>query len=234
MLKRCTLPLTGAGVVDLIIIDLAVFEIDENGGGLTLIEIAPGVTMDDIKARTQADFKTSPNLGDSSGKSRHQKGRNHVQARRHRGCHHRLRSGVKAIIALPVTPAEQIEFTHEAFEAGASLVHIHVRNPDELFSSHPKLFQQVQEGINKHCPDMIVQFDGRTRVAIRQMSQAGWRARLSHQRIHFGYVQVTRHLLVLRAFEYRTISILPFPSAVRCSMQSRVGWWPRIRTMTTR
>src|SRR4051794_9034504 len=60
--------------------------------------------------------------------------------------------------ALPVTPAEQIESTHEAFEAGASLVHIHVRNPDESSSSDPKLFQQVQEGINKHCPDMIVQF----------------------------------------------------------------------------
>jgi 3-keto-5-aminohexanoate cleavage enzyme len=60
--------------------------------------------------------------------------------------------------ALPVTPAEQIESTHEAFEAGASLVHIHVRNPDESSSSDPKLFQQVQEGINKHCPGMIVQF----------------------------------------------------------------------------
>ena len=60
--------------------------------------------------------------------------------------------------ALPVTPAEQIESTHEAFEAGASLVHIHVRNPDESSSSDPKLFAQVQEGINKHCPGMIVQF----------------------------------------------------------------------------
>jgi uncharacterized protein (DUF849 family) len=60
--------------------------------------------------------------------------------------------------ALPVTPVEQIESTHEAFEAGASLVHIHVRNPDESSSSDPKLFAQVQEGINKHCPGMIVQF----------------------------------------------------------------------------
>jgi 3-keto-5-aminohexanoate cleavage enzyme len=60
--------------------------------------------------------------------------------------------------ALPVTPSEQIESTHEAFEAGATIVHIHVRNPDESSSSDPKLFQQVQEGINKHCPGMIVQF----------------------------------------------------------------------------
>jgi 3-keto-5-aminohexanoate cleavage enzyme len=60
--------------------------------------------------------------------------------------------------ALPVTPPEQIESTHEAYEAGASLVHIHVRNPDESSSSDPELFRQVQEGIQKHCPGMIVQF----------------------------------------------------------------------------
>jgi 3-oxoadipate:acetyl-CoA acetyltransferase len=60
--------------------------------------------------------------------------------------------------ALPVTVPEQIESTHEAFEAGASLVHIHVRNPDESASSDPKLFEQVQEGVKKHCPGMIVQF----------------------------------------------------------------------------
>ncbi|GEP09009.1 3-keto-5-aminohexanoate cleavage protein [Methylobacterium gnaphalii] len=59
---------------------------------------------------------------------------------------------------LPVTPVEQIESTHAAYEAGASLVHIHVRNPDETPSSDPDLFAQVQEGVRKHCPDMIVQF----------------------------------------------------------------------------
>jgi 3-keto-5-aminohexanoate cleavage enzyme len=60
--------------------------------------------------------------------------------------------------ALPVTPAEQVESTHEAYEAGATLVHIHVRNPDESSSSDPELFRQVQEGVRKHCPGMIVQF----------------------------------------------------------------------------
>ena len=60
--------------------------------------------------------------------------------------------------AVPVTPAEQIESTHEAFEAGASLVHIHVREKDESSSSDPALFAQVQEGVRKHCPGMIVQF----------------------------------------------------------------------------
>src|SRR5471030_398862 len=60
--------------------------------------------------------------------------------------------------ALPVTPAEQIESTHQAFEACATLVHIHVRNPDESSSSDPALFRQVLEGVRKHCPGMIVQF----------------------------------------------------------------------------
>jgi 3-keto-5-aminohexanoate cleavage enzyme len=60
--------------------------------------------------------------------------------------------------AVPVTPAEQVESTHAAFEAGASLVHIHVRNPDESSSSDSALFAQVQEGVKRHCPGMIVQF----------------------------------------------------------------------------
>jgi len=59
---------------------------------------------------------------------------------------------------LPTTPAEQIESTHQAFEAGATIAHIHVRNPDESPSSDPALFAQVQEGLRKHCPGMIVQF----------------------------------------------------------------------------
>ena len=60
--------------------------------------------------------------------------------------------------AVPVTPAEQIESTHQAFEAGATLVHIHVRNADESSGSDPAKFAEVQEGVRKHCPGMIVQF----------------------------------------------------------------------------
>lgn len=60
--------------------------------------------------------------------------------------------------AVPVTPAEQIESTHEAFEAGASLVHIHVRAADESPSSDPELYARVQEGVRRHCPGMIIQF----------------------------------------------------------------------------
>ncbi len=51
---------------------------------------------------------------------------------------------------LPVTPSEQIESTHAAFEAGASLVHIHVRNDDESPSSDPERFAAVQEGVMHH------------------------------------------------------------------------------------
>jgi 3-oxoadipate:acetyl-CoA acetyltransferase len=60
--------------------------------------------------------------------------------------------------AVPTQPAEQIESTHEAYEAGASLVHIHVRKKDESSSSDPELFAEVQAGVRKRCPGMIVQF----------------------------------------------------------------------------
>jgi uncharacterized protein (DUF849 family) len=73
--------------------------------------------------------------------------------------------------AVPVTPPQQIESTHEAFEAGASLVHIHVRNADESPGSDPDLYGKVQEGVRKHCPGMIVQFSTGGRG--RDMSQRG-------------------------------------------------------------
>lgn len=60
--------------------------------------------------------------------------------------------------AVPITPAEQIESTQEAFEAGATLAHIHVRNGDESPSSDPDLFAQVRAGLHRFCPGMIVQF----------------------------------------------------------------------------
>ncbi|GCL62800.1 3-keto-5-aminohexanoate cleavage protein [Pseudaquabacterium pictum] len=60
--------------------------------------------------------------------------------------------------AVPITVAEQIESTHEAFEAGATLVHLHVRNDDGTATSSPERFAQVFDGIRKHCPGMIVQF----------------------------------------------------------------------------
>ncbi|MBN9673779.1 3-keto-5-aminohexanoate cleavage protein [Roseibium aggregatum] len=60
--------------------------------------------------------------------------------------------------AVPITVAEQVESTQEAFEAGASIVHAHVRNDDETPSSDPEKFARLKEGLEKHCPGMIVQF----------------------------------------------------------------------------
>jgi uncharacterized protein (DUF849 family) len=60
--------------------------------------------------------------------------------------------------AVPITVAEQIESTHAAFEAGASIVHAHVRNDDESPSSDPEKFATLKEGIETHCPGMIIQF----------------------------------------------------------------------------
>jgi 3-keto-5-aminohexanoate cleavage enzyme len=59
--------------------------------------------------------------------------------------------------AVPVTVAEQVESTHEAFEAGATLVHLHVRNDDGSPSAAPERFAQVLEGIRRHCPGIITQ-----------------------------------------------------------------------------
>ncbi len=54
---RCSLPLTGAGVVDMLVTDLAVFTIDRRGkGGARLIELAPGVTAEEVRAKTEADY----------------------------------------------------------------------------------------------------------------------------------------------------------------------------------
>ena len=60
--------------------------------------------------------------------------------------------------AVPVTVPEQIESTHAAYEAGAALVHVHVRNDDGTTTSDPEKFGRFLTGIRKHCPDMIVQF----------------------------------------------------------------------------
>lgn len=59
--------------------------------------------------------------------------------------------------AVPVTIAEQIESTHEAFEAGASIAHCHVRDDEGRPSSDPDRFARLKEGIEAHCPGMIVQ-----------------------------------------------------------------------------
>ena len=62
VLKKCSLPLTGAGVVSRIITDLAVFDVKPDGSGLELIELAEGVTLDEVAARTEARYTVSQML----------------------------------------------------------------------------------------------------------------------------------------------------------------------------
>ncbi len=60
--------------------------------------------------------------------------------------------------AVPISVSEQVESTQEAFEAGATICHAHVRNADQTPSSDPDKFAQLKEGLEKHCPGMIIQF----------------------------------------------------------------------------
>ncbi len=60
--------------------------------------------------------------------------------------------------AVPISIEEQVESTHAAFEAGASIVHCHVRNADGSPASNPEKFGRLKEGVEAHCPGMIVQF----------------------------------------------------------------------------
>ena len=62
LLRRCTLPLTGAGVVDMVITDLGVFAIDRKGSGMELIELAPDVPLSEIREKTEASFRVRPGL----------------------------------------------------------------------------------------------------------------------------------------------------------------------------
>jgi len=60
LLKKCNLPLTGERVVDMVVTDLAVFTIDKHGdGGMALIELADGVTLDEVKSKTEAEFRVA-------------------------------------------------------------------------------------------------------------------------------------------------------------------------------
>ncbi|MDS9948692.1 MAG: 3-keto-5-aminohexanoate cleavage protein [Planktomarina sp.] len=60
--------------------------------------------------------------------------------------------------AVPISIAEQVESSHAAVEAGASIIHAHVRNPDGSASSDPEKFARLQEELRYHCPEIIIQF----------------------------------------------------------------------------
>jgi 3-oxoacid CoA-transferase B subunit len=64
ILKDCSLPLTGKGVVDMLITDMAVFTFDKKAGTMTLIEIAKDTNLDEVKKATGSEFIVSPNLRD--------------------------------------------------------------------------------------------------------------------------------------------------------------------------
>jgi 3-oxoacid CoA-transferase subunit B len=67
LLRRCDLPLTGAGVVDRIITNLGVFDVEEGADRLILVELAPGVELDDIAKATEADYVVSDKLARHMG-----------------------------------------------------------------------------------------------------------------------------------------------------------------------
>ncbi|MGZ6019588.1 MAG: succinyl-CoA--3-ketoacid-CoA transferase, partial [Phenylobacterium sp.] len=59
LVKACSLPLTGQGVVDLVITELGVFDVSRGKKPLSLIQLAPGVTAEEVKAKTEAAFKVA-------------------------------------------------------------------------------------------------------------------------------------------------------------------------------
>lgn len=105
--------------------------------------------------------------------------------------------------ALPVTIAEQVESTHAAYEAGAALVHLHVRNADETPSSDPDKFAAVQEGIRRHCPDIIIQFS------------TGGRGRALEQRGSMLYLRPDMASLATGSVNFPTIVYENPPDFVR-------------------
>jgi 3-keto-5-aminohexanoate cleavage enzyme len=67
--------------------------------------------------------------------------------------------------AVPVTVTEQVESTQAAFEAGATIVHAHVRDDDQNPTSDPDRFARLKEGLERHCPGMVIQFSTGGRAA---------------------------------------------------------------------
>ncbi|MDF1585329.1 BKACE family enzyme [Marinimicrococcus flavescens] len=114
--------------------------------------------------------------------------------------------------AVPITVAEQVESAQEAFEAGASLAHIHVREDDQRPSSDPEKFAAVQEGIRRHCPGMIVQFStgGRGR---RQEERGGMlhlrpdMASLSTGSVNFPSIIYENHPDLIRELAARMLEL---------------------------
>ncbi len=118
--------------------------------------------------------------------------------------------------AVPISPDEQIRSTAEAYEAGATLVHIHVRNDDETPSSSPERFAIVQAGVQQTCPGMIVQFStgGRGRDPSQRGSSLHLRpdmASLSTGSVNFPSIVYENHVVLVDelAGQMKTHGVLP-------------------------
>ncbi|MEE1656558.1 3-keto-5-aminohexanoate cleavage protein [Microvirga sp. CF3062] len=104
--------------------------------------------------------------------------------------------------AVPITPAEQIESTRQAYEVGATLVHIHVRDDDETPSSDPERFAAVKAGIAEQCPGIIIQFStgGRGRDPSQRSSALFLRpdmASLSTGSVNFPTIVYENHTILV-------------------------------------
>ena len=81
--------------------------------------------------------------------------------------------------AVPISISEQVESSLAAVEAGASIIHAHVRNADETPSSDPEKFARLQEELNRYCPEVIIQFSTGGRSGAGQErgggQRQGWR-----------------------------------------------------------
>ena len=110
--------------------------------------------------------------------------------------------------AVPISMAEQVESTQEAYEAGAALVHVHVRDEQENPSSDPERFAALQEGIRKHCPDIIIQFS------------TGGRGRALDQRGSMLYLKPDMASLATGSVNFPTIVYENPPDFIRTLAQT--------------
>lgn len=110
--------------------------------------------------------------------------------------------------AVPISVAEQVESTHQAYEAGAALVHVHVRDEQENPSSDPERFAALQEGIRKHCPDIIIQFS------------TGGRGRALDQRGSMLYLKPDMASLATGSVNFPTIVYENPPDFIRTLAQA--------------
>lgn len=114
--------------------------------------------------------------------------------------------------AVPISVAEQVESTHEAFEAGASLVHVHVRDENENPSSDPERFARLQEEVAKHCPGIIIQFS------------TGGRGRAMEQRGSMLYLKPDMASLATGSVNFPTIVYENAPDFVRSLARSMLDY----------